>query len=45
MTLKINGTAKGKSVKMDIDLVPCFVFDKDKWPVGGYRSNTIATKV
>lgn len=45
MTLKINGTANRKTVKMDIDLVPCFIFDKNKWPTGGYRQNPVPEKV
>lgn len=45
MTLKINGTAGRKPVKMDIDLVPCFVFDKNEWPTGGYRQNPVTNKV
>lgn len=45
MTLMINGTVNRKPVKMDIDLVPCFVFDKNQWPTGGYRDNPVATKV
>lgn len=45
MTLKINGAVRGKQIKMDIDLVPCFVFDKKYWPSGGYRQNPVPTKV
>lgn len=30
---------------MDIDLVPCFEFEEDKWPVGGYRKIPNTKKV
>lgn len=45
MTLKINGTVNTKPVKMEIDLVPSFLFDRAEWPKGGYRENPVLTKV
>lgn len=30
----------GNGVKIDVDLVPCFIFNDDKWPNGNYRKNT-----
>lgn len=42
-TLKVNGTINGKNVAMDVDLVPCFVFGKEKWPANGFRPNPPVT--
>lgn len=44
-TLLINGTVNRKNIQMDIDLVPCFVFQESKWPTGGYRQNIVQNKV
>ncbi|KAG5896341.1 hypothetical protein JTB14_005821 [Gonioctena quinquepunctata] len=38
-TLKVEGRISGKIVELDIDLVPCFVFGKEQWPVNGFRAN------
>ena len=32
------------TTKMDVDLVPCFVFRDDKWP-SGFRRNPVPSKV
>ncbi|XP_044252321.1 cyclic GMP-AMP synthase-like [Tribolium madens] len=37
MTLEIFHSSGGKI--MDVDLVACFIFGGDKWPINGYRSN------
>ncbi|EFA01049.1 cyclic GMP-AMP synthase-like receptor [Tribolium castaneum] len=37
MTLGISHSS-GEKI-MDVDLVACFVFSGDKWPINGYRSN------
>lgn len=44
-TLKVRDVStNGERLRMDMDLVPCFVFQKDKWPTGGYRPNPIGDK-
>ncbi|KAF2900412.1 hypothetical protein ILUMI_05774 [Ignelater luminosus] len=43
-TLKLEGIVNGKKVVMDVDLVPCFVFTKDKWPSSPYRPNPVSNK-
>lgn len=43
-TLKLTGTVAGKPVVMDVDLVPCFVFTKEKWPPSPYRKNPVNEK-
>lgn len=43
-TLKVQGRINGKDVSMDVDLVPCFIFGKEKWPVNGFRANPVANK-
>lgn len=40
LTLKIEGAG----LKMDVDLVTCFIFSKDKWPKGGFKSNPVPSK-
>ena len=42
MTLKV---VVNNTIKLDVDLVPCFCFPQNDWPVGGYRKNTITSKV
>ncbi|KAJ8924711.1 hypothetical protein NQ315_000863 [Exocentrus adspersus] len=29
---------------MDVDLVPCFIFGKDKWPANGFKKNPVTKK-
>nr|CAI5833742.1 unnamed protein product [Callosobruchus analis] len=36
-TLKL--TSEDGSIKLDIDLVPCFQFNNDQWPKGKYKRN------
>ncbi|KAF2896784.1 hypothetical protein ILUMI_09402 [Ignelater luminosus] len=38
-TLKINGLYDQEVIKIDVDLVPCFVFTVDKLPEDPYRNN------
>ncbi|KAK9752269.1 Mab-21 protein nucleotidyltransferase domain [Popillia japonica] len=40
VTLKL----KCREFNIDVDLVPCFEFPKEKWPTGGYRSNPVPQK-
>ncbi|KAJ8934806.1 hypothetical protein NQ318_010220 [Aromia moschata] len=42
-TLKVQEKG-GKDIEMDIDLVPCFVFGKEMWPVNGFKPNPISEK-
>ncbi|CAH1108570.1 unnamed protein product [Psylliodes chrysocephalus] len=44
-TLKVTGQVKGEKISLDIDLVPCFLFGKDKWPKSQFRPNPVASKV
>lgn len=43
-TLKINGNINSKPIQLDVDLVPCFVFDDSKWPSGNFEKNTTKEK-
>ncbi|XP_018574677.1 uncharacterized protein LOC108913594 [Anoplophora glabripennis] len=43
-TLKVHGNINGRNISMDVDLVPCFIFGKEKWPVNGFRSNPVPKK-
>lgn len=43
-TLKVTGQVKGEKISLDIDLVPCFLFGKDKWPKSQFRPNPVASK-
>ncbi|CAH1155729.1 unnamed protein product [Phaedon cochleariae] len=44
VTLKVEGVVGESKLKLDIDLVPCFVFGKDHWPSNGFRSNSTKKK-
>ncbi|RZC41711.1 Mab-21 domain containing protein, partial [Asbolus verrucosus] len=41
LTLKISGPS---GLKMDVDLVTCFVFHADKWPTNGFKKNPVRSK-
>lgn len=46
MTLKLNVTwGDRQKCNLDVDLVPCFLFNKDQWPFQNYRRNPSKKKV